>query len=133
MNSCSKLLSSNINYCLLDVESTLFHLDIGIHNIAKRERNRGAKQLDALMKVRHEVSLFFSLYNLSSLLFSVVVLLTYFRVKLFFNTGISCSFKKIHGNLPQQAISTSIWEISYWTDFRWWQLWRGFQRFSLLQ
>lgn len=27
-------------------------LFIGIANIAKRERNRGAKQLDALMKVR---------------------------------------------------------------------------------
>jgi hypothetical protein len=29
----------------------MIHINVGIANIAKRERNKGAKQLDALMKV----------------------------------------------------------------------------------
>lgn len=78
---------------------------IGIANLAKRERNKGAKQLDALMKV--EILNFYALvlkFELIALLFFFSQVLVcgiyHLHLNLFLFLGISCSFETIYGELP---------------------------------
>ena len=91
----------------------------GITNIAKREKNKAAKHIDALMKVCYLDFLLHILYKRKYVSNSLI------NLNFVINTGNSSTFENVSWKIPQEVYIAPLRTFSHRIDVWRWALWRG--------